>query len=72
MFCRTIEREGRIVGFEFGDDDTVVPVTCWIHSEGEVPELSSGGGDEVFVYGYISINQKDSSIVVNGNGIFKA
>jgi len=68
---RIIEERGggRTVGFEFGDEDTVMPVTCWIHSEADVAELNQG--DEVFVYGYVNVDN-DGRPTVNGSGIFKA
>ena len=58
----------QVVGFEFGDEDTVIPATFWIHCDAEVPEIEDGS--ELFVYAYVGMGRDGA--VGNASGIFKA
>lgn len=70
-------KEGSKLGFEFGDDESLSPVTCWVSGRfRELPKIlleqleQVEAGDEVFVYGFVRVDGKGNS-VVDGNGIFK-
>ena len=64
---------GTILGFEFGDEESLAPVTCW--GSGKYSAVPEGldeveAGDEIYAYGFIRIDGKGNP-VVDGSGIFK-
>jgi len=70
-------REGTKIGFEFGDEDCMTPVTLWASGKfREVPKIlleqldQVEAGDEIYTYGFIRVDNKGKS-VVDGSGIFK-
>jgi len=63
-----------IIGFEFGDEETMIPITCWgsyAPDEIQVVLQEVDQGDEIYQYSYVNINQ-DGDISANINGLFKA
>lgn len=65
---------GEVIGFEFGDEETIIPITCWgSYAVDEVQPILQelDQGDEIYQYSYVNVNQ-DEEISVNINGLFKA
>ena len=63
---------GEIVGFEFGDDSTLIAPIAWVgysHEEVQAVVAELVDGDEVYVCGYI--NEGERGISVNAKGVFK-
>jgi len=63
---------GEVIGFEFGDDSTLVPLTVWVNFvPQELKDLVQDiqEGDEAYLCGYIQ--SKEDSYTVNGKGVFK-
>jgi len=61
-----------VIGFEFGDDSTLVPLTVWVNF---VPQELKDivqmiqEGDEAYICGYIQ--SREDSYSVSGKGVFK-
>ena len=63
---------GDVIGFEFGDDSTMVPLTVWANFvPQEVKDVvqTIDEGDEAYVDGYIQA--KEESFTVSAKGVFK-
>jgi len=61
-----------VIGFEFGDDTTLVPLTVWVNFvPQELKDIVQNieEGDEAYVCGYIQSGKEN--YVVNGKGVFK-
>jgi len=65
---------GEVIGFEFGDEETLVPITCWgqyVPDEVKEQLQEIEAGDEVFHYSYLNVDSQ-GNLTANINGIFKA
>ena len=63
---------GLVIGFEFGDDSTLVPLTVWANFVPEGLKVLVQGieeGDEAYICGYIK--SSEDSYTVNAKGVFK-